>query len=436
MPVTIVIGAQWGDEGKGRIVDYLAQDADMVIRFNGGPNAGHTVHNEFGKFKLHHIPAGIFNPGIICIIGNGVVIDPDSFLKELLELQSRGISTENLKISSRAHLVMPWHIMLDKAEEEFRGKVGAIGTTLRGVGPAFSDKMARNGVRVGNLDLLETAEFQKRLRLIWQEKSDILWKVYGKHGKHGLGYFEQILDWLRACKVFLAPFIADTEFLIWEAVRKSRRIILEGAQGALLDVDFGTYPNVTSSACGAAGALQGSGIPPNRAARVIGVAKAYTTRVGSGPFPTEMAEDLSHALRYQANEFGATTGRPRRIGWFDAMLVRYAARVNGFIELALTRLDSLAGISPLKICKGYRGPRSFVMAAESDRSFHIADLDLYEPIYEELEGWDKLPSVINDISDFPIQVRRYIKLIEALVGVPVNYVSYGPERKQMLKVSS
>lgn len=376
MPVTVVIGALWGDEGKGKIVDYLAQNMDVVVRFNGGPNAGHTVENEYGKFALHLVPSGIFNPGAICIMGNGMVINPELLVAEIKELEKKNVSCRNLKISRKAHLIMPRHLRQDRLQEQQRGKK-EIGTTLRGVGPAYSDKAARFGVRVEDLPRL---------------------------GKKYLNFWK-----------ILNPYICQTEEIIWQALEQDRRILLEGAQGTLLDIDFGTYPHVTSSVCTVNGALQGSGVPWNRVAEVIGVVKAYATRVGSKdqPLLTEIPENLANILREQAHEYGATTGRPRRIAWLDAVQLRYVARINGFTSLAITRLDNLGVLPEVKICYDY---------TESG-----------EPIYQVMPGdWSTDLRNCKKISNLPRRARKYVERIEELVGIRASLISVGPERDQII----
>lgn len=423
MPTTAVIGAQWGDEGKGKIVDYLSQKMDFAVRFNGGPNAGHTVINEYGEFKLHLVPAGIFNPETISIIGNGVAVDPEILVQETEELKKKGISCQNLKISDKAHLILPWHILLDEQQEKERG-LSEIGTTKRGIGPVFSDKVGRFGLRAG--DFLVQKDFSEKLLTAYNRAKNLL-------GEKLSISFEAVLKKLLSYRSYLLPYITQTEFILWEAVAKKKNILLEGAQGTLLDVDFGTYPDVTSSTCISAGACQGSSIPSKDIEEVIGVVKSYTTRVGAKeqPFPTEMPKELASELREKANEYGATTGRPRRCGWLDAVLLRYAAKINGFTSLAITRLDSLAGFEKIKICYGYKTKDGKIIPFEQLSTSRLKE---YQPIYLELPGWQEFPEKCQKFSDLPKETQNYIKKIEDLVGVPIKLISTGAERKQILEL--
>lgn len=422
MPTIAIIGAQWGDEGKGKIVDYLAQKMDFVVRFNGGPNAGHTVLNEYGKFQLHLVPAGIFNRKTISIIGNGVAIDPEILIKEIKELKKKGISSRNLKISDKAHLILPWHILLDELEEKERG-FNEIGTTRRGIGPVFSDKVGRFGLRVGVF--LNEREFRKNLLVSYNRAKNLL--------KPEKLSFDSIFKKTLSFRKYLLPYITQTEFILWEAISKKKNILLEGAQGTLLDIDFGTYPNVTSSPCILATASQGSGIPAKEIDEVIGVVKAYTTRVGAKeqPFPTEMPEKIASFLREKAGEYGATTGRPRRCGWLDAFLLKYAAKINGFTSLVITRVDVLTGFKKLKICSGYKRKKGKIISFEE---FSISKLKEYQPVYLELPGWEKFPATCRKFSDLPKEVQNYLEKIEELVAVPIKLISFGPEREKTFQV--
>ena len=347
MPVIAVIGAQWGDEGKGKVVDLLAEKAEVVVRFSGGDNAGHTVVNSYGEFGLHLVPSGIFYPGVTCIIGNGVIINPAVLISEIGQLNQRGIDTGRLFISDRAHLIMPYHTLLDGLEEDWRGGK-AIGTTRKGIGPAFADKTARLGIRVG--DLLEKEVLLERLRFILEYKNTILTKIYETAP---LSLDEIYAQYCRYGE-YLAPLIRETTIMLEGALDRNELVILEGAQGTLLDPDFGTYPYTTSSSPLAGGGCLGAGVGPTRIDRVLGVFKAYCTRVGSGPMPTELKGETGDLIREQAHEYGTTTGRPRRCGWFDAVAARFSARVNGLTGLALTRLDVLGALPQLKICFGYK----------------------------------------------------------------------------------
>jgi adenylosuccinate synthase len=441
MPVIVVIGAQWGDEGKGKIVDFLTNDfkpfrtrfperANLVIRFNGTDNAGHTIENKYGESKLHLVPAGIFNPETICIIGNGMAINPKSLIEEMEGLKEKGVSCRNLKISPKAHLVMPWHLILDGLQEEGRGKE-VIGTTRKGTGPVFSDKVGRFGFRVG--DLLNEMSFCEKLLKIHMEKHKLLSRIYNCYELPEEEFIRR--DYL-FYRDYLIPYIEDTDYLIQKALTEKKNILLEGAQATLLDPDFGTYPHTTSSPCTAAGACQGSGIAPTEINEVIGVMKAFPTRVGSKdqPFPTEMPEDIANPLRERAKEYGATTGRPRRIGWFDALLARYSAKINGLTGLAITRLDNLTGIEKLKICYGYRTPDGEVISTLLMKGLALVDLKQVEPVYFELSGWKKFPKKCKDISDLPREARIYVHTIEDLVGTSAKLISYGPGRDQTIIV--
>ncbi len=421
MPVLPVLGAQWGDEGKGKIVDYLSQEADAVVRFNGGPNAGHTVKNKKGEFKLHLVPSGIFYPKTICVIGNGVAVDPEILIKEMEELERKGVSCGNLKISGKAHIIMPWHPIVDALQESDR-QDHKIGTTKKGMGPVFADKAYRYGFRMG--DFLREGKIRQKL-----ENSGLRVKEQIKMFFADLDYHKGLPENFDIYGDCLSPYIADTESLLRDMAQEGRNILLEGAQGALLDVDFGTYPDVTSSPCTAAGACQGSGITPNRIDQVLGVAKAYVTRVGSDKqsLPTEMPPDLASWLRQRASEYGATTGRPRRIGWMDLVLLKYAARMNGFTQLALTRIDSLAGLDRVKVCFAYRTPQGELVSDRID----LEDLREMQPCYIDLPGWKKFPKKCRGMYDFPKEALNYISVVEEEVGVPIKLVSFGAERDKI-----
>jgi adenylosuccinate synthase len=405
MPVVAVIGAQWGDEGKGHIVDLLAERARLVIRYGGGNNAGHTVVNQRGAFKLHVVPSGIFDPSTVNVIGTGVVIDPAELIKELEDLKSQGISTAKLFISERAHVVMPYHLLQDQYEETLRGDQ-KIGTTGRGVGPAYADKMARIGIRLG--DLLHEETLLSRLRQVLETKNKLLTAIYNLPP---LLLHEIYLRYLAYGRQ-LADYVTDTYPIIQRALEKDVAILLEGAQGVLLDVDHGTYPYVTSSPPGAAGACQGAGIGPTSINSVVGVFKAYTTRVGEGPFPTEVSGPTADVLRQLGRpwaEIGTTTGRLRRVGWFDAVLARYAARLNGIDTLAITKLD----VPPA----------------------NIAILGQVEPIYEELPGWQQPTSGIRSFDQLPAEAQAYVARLCELTGARLGMVSVGPEHDQIIEVS-
>lgn len=421
MTVVAVIGGQWGDEGKGRIVDLLAQHARMVIRYSGGNNAGHTVINERGAFKLHLIPAGIFNPATINIIGAGVVVDPSSLLEEMATLAAAGVAFDNLYISDRAHVIMPYHREQDRLQEMLRGD-GKIGTTGRGVGPAYSDKMERIGIRMG--DLRDEAFLRQRLTRILELKN-ALFRTFGGAELSP----EPLLRELTAYGQRLRQYITVTHPLIQRALSQNEHILLEGAQASLLDVDWGTYPYVTSSAPGAAGACQGSGIGPRHLTHVLGVYKAYTTRVGGGPFPTELRDATGDLLRERGHEYGTTTGRPRRCGWFDAVAARYVAELNSLTYLVITKLDVLDTLPALRICTGYR-----LDGATIDYMPTLAaDLERVEPVYEELPGWRTSTVGVRRYEDLPINARRYVERIAELTGAPIAIISVGASREASIE---
>jgi len=421
MPIIAVIGAQWGDEGKGKVVDLLAEKARVVVRFSGGDNAGHTVINQYGEFGLHLIPSGIFYPGVTCIIGNGVVINPAVLINEIDQLNQRGVNTTGLFISDRAHLIMPYHTLLDGLEEESRGG-RAIGTTRKGIGPAFADKTARLGIRIG--DLLDKEVFQERLRSILEYKNTILTKIYGVKPLSLDEIYNQYCQYGER----LAPRIRETTVMLAEALDRHELVMLEGAQGTLLDPDFGTYPYTTSSSPLAGGGCLGAGVGPTRIDRVLGVFKAYCTRVGSGPMPTELKDETGNLIRERAHEYGTTTGRPRRCGWFDAVVGRFSARINGLTGIAITRLDVLDILPSLKICTGYKLDGQKIDYFPGS----VAILERCQPIYEELAGWQSPTSDIRDYEQLPVEAKQYIARLEELISCPVNIISVGAERGQTI----
>jgi len=423
MPAIAVIGAQWGDEGKGKIVDLLAEKANMVVRFSGGNNAGHTVLNPCGEFRMHLVPSGIFHPEVTCIVGNGVVIDPAVLLEEIDELKKRGVEVDRLFISDRAHLIMPYHTLLDGLEEESRGG-GALGTTRKGIGPCYMDKAARLGIRTG--DLLEKEAFYERLRFVLDLKNRILTRVYEVQPLS----LEEIYDNYCHYGQLLAPFIRETDLMVEQALEKGETVLLEGAQGTMLDIDFGTYPYVTSTSSMAGGACSGLGLSPVKIDRVIGVSKAYTTRVGSGPLPTELFDETGELIRERAHEYGTTTGRPRRCGWFDAVVGRFSARINGFSGAALTRLDILDALPSLKICTGYKLDGNTLQNPPSNSGL----LARCEPIYEELPGWQSDISGLRRFQDLPEEARAYVRRLEELIACPIDIISVGPRREQTIVV--
>ncbi len=428
MPVVALIGAQWGDEGKGHIVDWLASKARLVVRYGGGNNAGHTVVNEQGTFKLHIVPSGIFDPDIINIIGHGVVIDLKILVKELDMLQEQGINTSNLFISDRAHIVMPYHTIEDQLQEQARGN-NKLGTTGRGIGPAYADKTSRIGIRAA--DLVHQETLLSRLQPVLEEKNRVLTRLYGIEP---VPLHETFLKFVKY-GVRLGDHIVNTHLHIHRELTKDSPILLEGAQGALLDIDHGTYPYVTSSPPGAAGACQGAGIGPTSVTSTIGVFKAYVTRVGHGPFPTELdPEDPAAQTLLQLGtpwaEVGTTTGRQRRVGWFDAVLGRYAVEINGIDTIAITKLDVLDTLERIKICVAYQVNEEVLHTPPTT----VAALNKVEPIYEELPGWKAPTSKLRNFFDLPSQAQAYVARICELVGARLGIVAVGPEREQTIMV--
>jgi adenylosuccinate synthase len=423
MAVIAIVGGQWGDEGKGKIIDLLAEKANIVARFSGGDNAGHTVINPYGEFRLHLVPSGIFNPQVTCIIGNGVAINPAVLLKEIDDLRNHGIDTSRFFISDRAHLIMPYHTLLDRLEEERRSR-GALGTTLRGIGPVFADKVARMGIRAG--DLLHKDVFLSRLKSALELKNIVLTKVYQASPLPLDEIYQQYCHYGEQ----LAPFIRETGSIIREAVTKGELVLLEGAQGALLDPDFGTYPYVTSSSPLAGAGCIGVGLGPRQIDRVVGVFKAYSTRVGAGPMPTELKDEIGDFIREKAHEYGATTGRPRRCGWFDAVAGRFSVQVNDLSEIALTHLDIYDGFPSIKICTAYKFRGDVLTSFPSD----IAILEKCQPIYEKLDGWKESISGIRNFEKLPRGARNYMSRLEDLLSCPISLVSVGPDRRQIILV--
>lgn len=429
MPLDIVVGTQWGDEGKGRFVDLLAAEADYVARFNGGDNAGHTIHVGPQTFKLHLIPSGIVHPHTVGVIGNGVAINPTILLTEIQTLIDSGIqiSPKRLQLSFAAHLITPAHLALDRAQEAARGNT-KIGTTLRGIGPAYTSKVSRQGLRL--VDMLDLERFKLAVEDHVKNINRQLTKLYQTE----LLDAHHVSDDLLQNAIQIVPYISDVSTLLTEALRQGRRVLAEGAQGTLLDLDHGTYPFVTSSTPTAAGALIGLGLGLGYEERVIGVTKAFQTRVGSGPFPTELEDDLAHRLRGTGeqpwDEFGTTTGRPRRVGWLDLVLLRYAIRINGVTELALTKLDILSGFEKILICTGYRNNEHEII----NLPYGPSDLSGFEPIYEELPGWQEDIRTARHWENLPPNARAYILRIEDLIGVQVRLVSVGPEREQVVEI--
>ncbi len=423
MPAYAVLGGQWGDEGKGKIVDFLSEKAHIVARFSGGNNAGHTVMNEQGEFKFHLVPSGVFWPQVTCVIGNGVVVDPAVLIEEITGLEERGVDVSRIVVSDRAHLIMPYHVLLDQLEEASRGG-GALGTTGRGVGPAYTDKTARIGLLAG--DLLSTEDLYPHLKDVLERKNALITKVYGGQPLELEEIYEKCKCWSQA----LSSYIRPTEPLIYQAMDQGQNIILEGAQGALLDLDHGTYPYVTSSYPTIGGACIGLGISPRDIDGIVGVFKAYSTRVGAGPFPTELTDETADIIRERAWEYGTTTGRPRRCGWFDAVAARHSARVNGFTSAVLTRLDVLDGFATIKICNSYK------INGETIDYFpgSAAELQKCEPVLEELPGWTEPTASTTRFQDLPSQATAYVQRIATSIGVPVDLISTGPYRHETVTI--
>ena len=421
MPATVVVGAQWGDEGKGKIVDLLAEHCDLVCRYNGGPNAGHTIVADGETYKLKHIPSGILQ-GKECVIGAGCVVDPQVLIEELDDLESRGVSTELVRLSGNAHLVMPWHRLIDSAGERRLGEL-QIGTTKRGIGPTYADKAYRLGIRVQ--DLLDRKILRQKIGVALAEKNVWLERVYGEEPVE----LEGLVERHEAYAERLGPMIADTSLLVDQALRQGRHILLDGAHGTLLDLDHGTYPFVTSSPTVAGGAAVGTGIGPTRIDAVIGVAKAYVTRVGAGPFPSEIQGPDQERLRELGGEFGTVTGRERRCGWLDLVALRYAARLNGFTSLALTKLDVLSAFAELPVCVRYRLRDG---SETEDFPAHQSDFHHCEPVYETLPGWEEPLHELTDVAELPAAARSYVELIEERLGVEVCLIGTGRERERVL----
>ena len=418
----VIVGAQWGDEAKGKIIDYLASQSAMVVRFGGGNNAGHSVTVGTEVYKFHLIPAGILHPGILCVITDGVVIDPGVLVGELDGLKARDISLSNLKISASAHVILPYHRLLDELQEAERG-ADKIGTTGRGIGPAYMDKAARIGIRMG--EFTDPARFETRLRSVLAEKNAILTKVYGHAGLDANAILTEYAGYAQALK----PYVQDTAAMVSRMARSGKGVLFEGAQGTLLDLDLGTYPYVTSSHPIAGGACIGTGVGPTLIDGVIGVAKSYTTRVGAGVFPTEQLNDIGHYIRERGHEYGTTTGRPRRCGWLDTMILRYSVQVNGLSCLALGHLDVLAGLDEVKICVGYE-------TADGERLEDLpSDLPFRTDItavYETLPGWSEDLSNAKKLEDLPANARAFVNRVQELAGIPIATLSVGPAREQTI----
>lgn len=424
MSAFVVLGSQWGDEGKGKMTDYLAEGADVVVRYQGGNNAGHTVEVGDKKYKLHLIPSGILYKDKLNVIGNGVVLDPESIFGEIDYLIGEGVEVtpENLVISDRAHVIMPYHKILDGANEKFRGS-NKIGTTKKGIGPCYTDKAERSGIRV--CDLIDNEVFAEKLKYNVEIKNEILTKVYGLDPVS----YDEILEKYTVLADRIRPFVKDTSVIVYNEI-KNKKVLFEGAQGNLLDIDYGTYPYVTSSNTTAGGVSAGIGIGPTFIDGAVGIAKAYTTRVGEGPFPTELLDELGDAIREKGFEYGTTTGRPRRCGWLDAVILKQAVRVSGLTSFAVTKIDTLAGLEKLKICVGYKIDGKVI-------DYHPAslkDLAKCEPIYEEFDGWDESIADARSYEEIPETAKTYLKKIEEYTGARISIVSVGPKRDQTIKI--
>ncbi|MDT0326800.1 adenylosuccinate synthase [Nocardiopsis lambiniae] len=425
MPAITLVGAQWGDEGKGKATDLVGDRVDYVVRYQGGNNAGHTVVIGDQKYALHLLPSGILSPNVVPVIANGVVIDPGVLLEELSGLNARGVDTSRLLISANAHLIMPYHRALDKVSERFLGK-GKIGTTGRGIGPTYADKVSRQGVRVQ--DMFDPKILRKKIELALNDKNQLLTKVYNRRSLEAEPIIEEYLGYAER----LRPYVADTSLILNTALDEGKTVYLEGSQGTLLDIDHGTYPFVTSSSPTAGGAAAGSGIGPTRITKVVGILKAYTTRVGSGPFPTELLDEQGVWLRTQGHEYGVTTGRDRRCGWFDAPIARYATRVNGITDFFLTKLDVLTGLERIPVCVAYEvdGVRhDEIPMTQTD--FHHAT-----PVYEYLDGWSEDITGAREFDELPKNAQAYVRTLEEMSGAPISAIGVGPGRDQTLELRS
>lgn len=421
MATAMVIGAQWGDEGKGKIVDYLAAKADVVVRSQGGNNAGHTVVTGGKAYPLRLMPSGILYPGTVCIVGTGVVVDPKSLLEEMKQLEDQGIDAKHLQISTRAQVVFPYHIRLDEAEESRKGS-RKIGTTKNGIGPCYADKINRIGIRI--CDLMDKEVFAEKLKYNVEQKNMLLEKLYGVEG---FDYEKMLADYLDYAEK-IRPYVADTNYTVQTLVAEGKNVLFEGAQASMLDCDNGTYPYVTSSHPTAGGACIGAGIGPHMMQNIFGVVKAYCTRVGEGPFPTEQLNEIGDLIRETAHEYGTVTGRPRRVGWLDARAVKYAAALSSFDYLAITRLDILDNLKEIKVCVGYEYEGKEVKEYPADLKF----LEKVTPIYKTYEGWQEKISDIRDYDALPEKCKAYLEDIARLTGVPIGIVSVGPSREQTI----
>lgn len=420
MSSVVVVGTQWGDEGKGKITDFLSEKAEYVARYQGGDNAGHTIQFGGETYKLHLIPSGIFSPEKLCIIGNGVVVNPKSLVTELAYLHERNITTDNLRISDRAHVILPYHIELDRLQEEAKGDK-KIGTTIKGIGPAYMDKAARVGIRIA--DLLDREVFEERLRLNLEDKNRQFTKLYDANPMNFEEIFEEYYEYGQQIK----QYVCDTSVLLNDALDNGKRVLFEGAQGVMLDIDQGTYPFVTSSNPLAGGVTIGSGVGPLKVTKVVGVCKAYTSRVGDGPFPTELFDEIGSRIREVGREYGTTTGRPRRVGWFDSVVMRHSKRVSGITNLCLNSIDVLTGLETVKICVAYRKSNGEEI---SHYPASLVELRQCEPVYEELPGWSEDITGCRTLDELPIEAQNYVRRVSELVGVKISTFSVGPDRNQ------
>ncbi len=420
MSSVVVVGTQWGDEGKGKITDFLSEKAEVIARYQGGDNAGHTIQFGGVTYKLHLIPSGIFSPEKISVIGNGVVLNPKSLVTELAYLHERNVTTDNLRISDRAHVILPYHIQLDRLQEEAKGDK-KIGTTIKGIGPCYMDKAARVGIRVA--DLLDKEVFAERLKLNLAEKNRLFTKVYDADPIAFEDIFEEYYEYGQQFK----QYVCDTSVILNDAIDQGKRVLFEGAQGVMLDIDQGTYPFVTSSNPVAGGVTIGTGVGPTKIKTVVGVCKAYTSRVGDGPFPTELLDETGNRIREIGREYGTTTGRPRRVGWFDSVVMRHSKRVSGITNLSLNSIDVLTGLETVKICVAYRKPNGEEIA---NYPASLVELGQCTPIYEELPGWMEDITGCRTLEELPENARNYVRRISELVGVRISTFSVGPDREQ------
>ncbi|GAB2537212.1 adenylosuccinate synthase [Gracilibacillus alcaliphilus] len=425
MSSVVVVGTQWGDEGKGKITDFLSQNAEVVARYQGGNNAGHTIKFDGITYKLHLIPSGIFFKEKVCVLGNGMVIDPKAMVEEIKYLHDREVNTDNLRISNRAHVILPYHLKLDLLQEESKG-VNKIGTTGKGIGPAYMDKAARVGIRIA--DLLDKDAFREKLESNLEEKNRLFEKVYETDRIEVEDILEEYYEYGQQLK----QYVVDTSVVLNDALDAGRRVLFEGAQGVMLDIDQGTYPFVTSSNPIAGGVTIGSGVGPSKIDHVVGVSKAYTTRVGDGPFPTELHDEIGDQIREVGREYGTTTGRPRRVGWFDSVVVRHARRVSGITDLSLNSIDVLTGIETLKICTAYKYRGEIIEEFPAS----LKALAECEPVYEELPGWTEDITGVKSLHELPDNARHYLERISQLTGIPLSIFSVGPDRSQTNVVRS